>query len=177
MGAGFGDQSAAIGPNYFLDMFPLTKLSREYRDGLREAFAAWPANVYAVANFEDSSVTPTFCHDRLGHFDALMARVLNGRKWSRKPAAERLSWVAIPERATFLHYNMLWAVPPDSLWSFFETAETTWEHVMPKGSFHRQLILPTAEDHERVAGYITKAFHSRWSVDNLVLSQEFHLKQ
>ena len=158
--------------NYEADVLPLIRLWGEYQEGFTHLLQQVPGNFYAVANFNLRHVEPGWCRQKLNFFDMKIGRLLLGKHWSRTPGLDRPSWIAVPEMATYLHYNMVWDVPIEHQENFFLNAPDIWRQVVPSGQFHLQVIGETKEDHAAASGYSAKAFHPRWTIDNTITSTE-----
>lgn len=105
--------------NYESDVLPLMRSWSEYKQGFQQALQQVPGNFYAVVNFNLRTVEPEWCGQRINFFDMKSARCLLGKNWSRQPESARTQWIAVPEMATYLHYNMIWNVPIDQQEKFF----------------------------------------------------------
>ncbi len=163
--------------NYDSDTLPLLRLGRNYKHGFIESLIAVPGNIYAVANFNQKGLEPDWCRKKFNLFDMKVARCLLGSNWSRKPESERPRWIAVPEQATFLHYNTIWDVPVHLQERFFLEAPGIWRKVVPSGQFFVQVI--GEEEGETIATriYSGKTFHPRWTIDHTILSTEFRQKR
>ncbi len=163
--------------NYETEVLPLLRLRKDYKDGFLQALKETPGNFYAVANFNLRSVEPEWCGQRINLFDMKLARCLLGKNWSRQPESARAQWIAVPEMATYLHYNMIWNVPIEQQEKFFLEAPEIWRDVVPSGQFHLQVI--GEESGEAVAAriYSGKTFHPRWTIDNTITSTELRRKK
>ena len=163
--------------NFSSEVLPLLRLSSAYKDGFLQVLQAAPGNLYAVANFNLKSVEPAWCRQKLNLFDVKIARLLLGKNWSNKPHSERPSWIAVPEQATYLHYNMLWEVPIEHQEKFFVSAPALWRSTVPSGQFHVQVTGEEAGESEAVRTYSGKTFHPRWTIDNTITSIELRRKK
>ena len=163
--------------NYMLEVAPLLRLGREYKTGFIEALLKTPGSFYAVANFNLKNLEPTWCYQRVNLFDMKIARHLLGKHWSRMPDAERPQWIAVPERATYLHYNMIWNVPVQHQERFFLDASGIWRQVVPSGQFDVQVIGEQAGEADAVRIYAGKAFHPRWTIDHTITSGQLRRKK
>jgi hypothetical protein len=105
-----------------------------------------------------------------------LARCLLGKNWSKKPDAERPQWIAVPEMATYLHYNMLWSVPTEHQQKFFLEAPEIWRGIVPSGQFFVQVIGEDASEVTATRTYTGKTFHPRWTIDNTITSTEVRRK-
>ena len=163
--------------NYETDVLPLLRVRRDYKDAFIQTLTNVPGNLYAVANFNMRSVEPEWCGQRMNLFDMKIARKLLGKNWSRQPESDRAQWIAVPEMATYLHYNMIWNVPIEQQEKFFLEAPKIWRDVVPSGEFHLQVI--GGSDEEAVAAriYSGKTFHPRWTIDNTITSAELRRKK
>jgi hypothetical protein len=129
-------------------------------------------NVYAVANFHcDKAVS--YYEDLFRRFDQKVARRLLGRRYHEKRSIERPYWVAFPERATYIHYNLVGRIPPEYLDQYLDISAGVWEKLVPRGDFRAQSVVPTEKDYARIAGYITKAFSPTTTIDRAILSSRF----
>jgi hypothetical protein len=162
--------------NYVVEVLPLLRLRRDYKDAFLQMLQGVPGSFYAVANFNLPTVEPEWCRQRLNLFDMKIARRLLGKNWSKQPNFERPQWVAVPERATFLHYNMLWDVPIQHQERFFGEAPTIWRNVVPSGQFHLDVIGERFGEPAAVRTYTGKTFHPRWTIDNTITSMEVRRK-
>jgi hypothetical protein len=163
--------------NYELEVLPLLQLWGEYKQGFVQALQKVPGTFYAVANFNLRSLEPNWCYQRLNLFDMKVARRLHGKNWCKVPDAERLRWIAVPEQATFLHYNMIWTVPIPHQERFFLDAPDIWRQVVPSGQFNLQVIGEDAGEAAAVRTYTGKTFHPRWTPDNTITSGELRRKR
>jgi hypothetical protein len=163
--------------NYEAEVRPLLRLWKDYKDGFLQSLKDVPGSIYAVANFNMKVVEPEWCGQKFNLFDMKIARRLLGKNWSRQPEAARAQWIAVPEMATYLHYNMIWSVPVEQQEKFFLEAPNIWRDVVPSGQFHLQVI--GEEDGEAVAAriYSGKSFHPRWTIDNTITSTELRRKK
>jgi hypothetical protein len=100
--------------NYHSEVVPFRKLWTEYRAGFNNMLQAVDGSFYAVANFNLARVEPPWCRKAFNMFDMRIARLLLGKHWSKKPDIERIHWIAVPERARFLHYNVILSVQSNS---------------------------------------------------------------
>jgi hypothetical protein len=163
--------------NYETDVLPLLRLHWDYQDGFLQMLKQAPGNLYAVANFNLKAVEPDWCRQRLNLFDMKIARCLLGKNWSQKHDLERPWWIAVPEMATYLHYNMLWDVPLEHQEKFFIEAPGIWRDVVPSGQFHLQVIGEEAGEAAAARTYSGKTFHPRWTIDNTIASTELRRKK
>ncbi len=136
-----------------------------------------PGNFYAVANFNMRSLEPDWCRQRINLFDMKIARMLLGKRWSQKPDSERTRWIAVPEHATYLHYNMVWDVPIEQQERFFLKAPSIWREVVPSGQFDLQVIGEEAGEAAAVRSYCVKTFHPVWTPDHTITSTELRRKK
>jgi hypothetical protein len=162
--------------NYELEVLPLLQLWGEYKQGFVQALQKVPGTFYAVANFNLQSLEPNWCYQRLNLFDMKVARRLHGKNWSKKPESERPQWIAVPEMATYLHYNMLWHVPIEHQEKFFVEAPGIWRDIVPSGQFFMQVIGEGASEATATRMYTGKTFHPRWTIDNTITSTEVRRK-
>ncbi|HWC99826.1 MAG TPA: hypothetical protein VG456_23860 [Candidatus Sulfopaludibacter sp.] len=158
--------------NYEADVLPLLQKWDEYRQGFQQIIQGVPGNIYAVANFNLPSLEPEWCRQRINFFDMKVARFLLGKRWSKRPDSERPRWIAVPEHAKFLHYNMLFDVPIMHQEAFFVHASEIWRQVIPSGQFDVQVIGDGAGEAAAVRMYSAKTFHPRWTIDNIITSTE-----
>ena len=163
--------------NYEAEVLPLLRLWGEYGHGFLRALKQVPGTFYAVANFNLKSVEPDWCRQRLNLFDMKIARLLLGKNWCKCPESERSKWTAVPEQATYLHYNMLWDVPVEHQERFFLEAPDIWRLVVPSGQFDLQVIGEETGKAAAVRTYIGKTFHPRWTIDGTVTSTELRRKR
>jgi len=163
--------------NYEAEVLPLLRLRRDYKDGFLQTLKEAPGNFYAVANFNLKSVEPEWCGQKFNLFDMKIARCLLGKNWSRQPESARTQWIAVPEMATYLHYNMIWNVPIEQQEKFLLEAPRIWRDSVPSGQLHLQVI--GEEPGEAVATriYSGKTFHPRWTIDNTITSAELRRKR
>jgi hypothetical protein len=163
--------------NYVAEVLPLLRLRKDYKDGFLQVLRKAPGSFYAVANFNLPRIEPEWCRQRFNLFDMKIARSLLGKNWSKQPPSERPRWIAVPERATFLHYNMLWDVSIQYQERFFLEAPKIWRDVVPSGQFHLDVIGERAGEPAAVRTYTGKTFHPRWTIDNMVTSTELRRKR
>jgi hypothetical protein len=163
--------------NYILEVAPLLRLGRDYKSGFLEALQKTPGSFYAVANFNLKNLEPDWCYQRLNLFDMKVARCLLGKHWSRMPESERPRWIAVPERASYLHYNMVWDVPVQHQQNFFVEAPGIWRKVVPSGQFDLHVIGEETGEAAAVRSYSGKTFHPRWTIDNTITSSQLRRKQ
>ncbi len=163
--------------NYESDILPLMRLWKDYKDGFLQTLKERPGNFYAVANFNLKSVEPDWCGQKINLFDMKIARHLIGKHWSRQPESARTQWIAVPEMATYLHYNMLWNVPIEQQESFFLEAPGIWRDIVPSGQFHVQVIGEQDGEANATRIYSGKTFHPRWTIDNTITSTELRRKR
>jgi len=163
--------------NYDSEVLPLLRLWGEYEHGFLQALKQVPGTFYAVANFNLKSVEPDWCRQRLNLFDMKIGRLLLGKNWCKRPESERPKWIAVPEQATYLHYNMLWDVPVEHQERFFLEAPDIWRLVVPSGQFDLQVIGEETGEAAAVRTYIGKTFHPRWTIDGTVTSTELRRKR
>jgi hypothetical protein len=156
--------------NYESEVVPLLQLWTQYKQGFDQILQQVPGNIYAVANFNMPSLEPDWCRQRLNLFDMRIAHRLLGKNWCKMPDEERPRWIAVPERATYLHYNMIWDVPVQHQEDFFLEAPGIWSRVVPSGQFHLQVIGEEAGEALTVRTYSGKTFHPRWTIDNTITS-------
>jgi hypothetical protein len=158
--------------NYDTDVLPLLKLYRLYKEAFIHSLMLVPGTFYAVANFNMRDLAPESCRQRINYFDQKIARSLLGKNWSKKPDSDRPTWIAVPEQATFLHYNMIWQVPNMHQEKFYLNAPTIWRTVVPSGQFHLQVIGEAAGEADAARYYTGKTFHPRWTIDHTITSTE-----
>jgi hypothetical protein len=158
--------------NYESQMCPFLRQWKAYKNGFIAMLRNIPANIYAVANFNMPCVEPDWCRKRLNLFDMKLSRLLYGKNWSKRPPSERFMWVAIPERATYLHYNLLFAIQAQLHEPFWDEAPRIWKRVVPSGTLHVEVIGETARDFQCVTAYPAKAFHPDWTIEHMVTSME-----
>lgn len=163
--------------NYESDVLPLTRLYANYKHAFIEGLIKVPGNFYAVANFNLPGLEPEWCYERLNLFDMKVGRRLHGKHWCRTADAERPTWIAVPERATYLHYNMIWDVPIRLQERFFLDAPDIWRQVVPSGTFHLQVIGEEVGEDVAARIYTGKTFHPRWTIDNTIMSAELRRKK
>jgi hypothetical protein len=163
--------------NYDSEVLPLLRLWREYEHGFGEMLQRVPGSFYAVANFNRIGSEPDWCRQRINLFDMKIARLLLGKHWCKKPESARPKWIAIPEMATYLHYNMLWDVPIECQEKFFLQAPNVWRSVVTSGQFDLQVIGEEIEEAAKVRWYSCKTFHPRWTIDNVITSTEVRRKK
>lgn len=163
--------------NYVAEVLPLLRLRKDYKDGFLQVLREAPGTFYAVANFNLTAAEPEWCRQRLNLFDMKISRCLLGKNWSKQPDSERPKWIAVPERATFLHYNMIWNVPLQYQETFFFQAPDVWKSTVPSGQFHLEVIGEGVQEATAVRTYTGKTFHPRWTIDNTLTSSEFRRKR
>ena len=163
--------------NYESEVVPLLRLWGEYETGFSQMLQRVPGSFYAVANFNLPSLEPDWCRQRINLFDMKVARMLLGKRWSQKPDAERPQWIAIPEHATYLHYNMIWHVPVEQQERFFLQAPDIWRGVVPSGRLNLQVIGEGAGEAAAVRSYSAKTFHPVWTPNNMIVSTELRRKK
>ncbi len=149
----------------------------DYKNGFRQALIETPGTFYAVANFNLRSVEPEWCGHKLNLFDMKLGRSLLGKHWSRQPESARIQWIAVPEMATYFHYNVILSVPIDQQEKFFLEAPEIWRAVVPSGQFHLQVIGEEAGEAVAARIYCGKTFHPRWTIDNTITSTELRRKK
>ena len=163
--------------NYHTEVLPLLKVYDEYRQGFLEAVQQVPGTFYAVANFNLPSLEPRWCRERINLFDMKISRCLLGKNWCQQPESKRPNWIAIPERATYLHYNMIWQVPIEHQEKFFFSASRIWRDVVRSGQFDVQVVGEEPGDAVAVRAYSVKTFHPVWSIDGMITSTELRRKK
>lgn len=163
--------------NYLSEVLPLLRLRNDYQEGFIQMLRSAPGTFYAVANFNLQDIEPDWCRQRINLFDMKVARLLLGKHWSKQPDSQRPSWIAVPERATFLHYNMLWDVPTEHQELFFLAAPAIWREVVPSGQLHLDVIGEGEGEATAVRTYTGKSFHPRWTIDNTVTSSELRRRR
>ena len=163
--------------NYMIEVAPLLRLGHDYRAGFLASLQKTPGNFYAVANFNLRNLEPEWCFHRLNLFDMKVARCILGKNWSKTPHTERPTWIAVPEQATFLHYNMIWDVPVHHQEKFFLEAPGIWRKVVHSGQFDVQVIGEEDGEAAAVRTYTGKTFHPRWTIDNTFTSGELRRKK
>lgn len=158
--------------NYTLEHLPLLRQARHYRAGMIEVLSNFPANYYAVANFNSYAITPRWCRAQLNRLDVRIARLLLGPSWCTSDKL-RPTWIAVPELATYLHYNILWEMPAEYGDAFAKKAPKIWRTLVPAGDLHIQNIDQATK--YNLASYVTKAFNPVWTINNIITSQEFRV--
>ena len=83
----------------------------------------------------------------------------------------------MPERATYLHYNLILQMPIEHQERFFLQAPELWRGVVPSGQLHLQVIGEENWEGAAVRNYSGKAFHPRWTIDHTITSRELHRKK
>ena len=151
-------------------------LWQEYKNCFRQTLMEAPGTFYAVANFNLKNLEPDWCYQRLNLFDMTLARRLHGRRWCKVPNSERAQWVAVPEQATYLHYNTIWNVPVQHQERFFLDAPGIWRQVVPSGQFDVHVIGEKPGEAAAVRNYSGKTFHPLWTIDHTVTSKELRRK-
>lgn len=106
-------------------------------------------------------------------FDQKIARCLLGKNWSRQPESARAQWIAVPEMATYLHYNIIWNVPIYQQEKFFLEAPEIWRDVVPSGQLHLQVIGEEAGEAVAARTYSGKTFHPRWTIAGMYDTHQF----
>ena len=162
--------------NYMLEVAPLLRLGNEYKSGFLEMLQQAPGSFYGVVSFNLKNLEPSWCYQRLNFFDMKIARCLLGRNWCNIPDDERPRWIAVPERATYLHYNTIWAVPIQHQEEFFLKAPGIWRKVVPSGQFDLQVIGEETGEAAAARSYSGKTFHPRWTIDHTITSSELRRK-
>jgi hypothetical protein len=163
--------------NYVSEVVPLLRLYGNYKHAFVEGLKRTPGNFYAVANFNLVDVEPEWCKHQLNLFDMKIARLLLKRNWSKRPNSERPQWIAVPEQASYLHYNMLWDVPLEHHEAFYREAPGIWRGMIPAGQFHIQRIGDDPGEGIATRLYSAKTFHPRWTVENTIMSRELRGKK
>jgi hypothetical protein len=163
--------------NYMLEVVPLLRLGREYKSGFLEMLQKAPGSFYAVANFNLKNLEPSWCHQRFNLWDMKIGRLLHGKHWCRTPDSERPKWIAVPERASYLHYNMILQIPVRHQEKFYLEAPGIWRKVVPSGQFDLHVIGEEIGEAAAVRSYSGKTFHPRWTIDNTITSSDLRRKQ
>jgi hypothetical protein len=152
-------------------------LWQAYEDGFQQALLGIPGTFYAVANFNLRGLEPEWCYQRLNSFDMKVARRLHGKNWSRLPDSERTTWIAVPEQATYLHYNLILDVPIPHQERFFLEAPGIWREVVPSGQFDVHVIGEEPGEAAAVRKYCGKTFNPTWTIDNTITSSQLRRKK
>jgi hypothetical protein len=152
-------------------------LWQAYEDGFRQALMGMPGTFYAVANFNLRGLEPEWCYQRLNLFDMKVARRIHGKNWSKLPDSERITWIAVPEQASYLHYNLILNVPIQHQERFFLEAPGLWREVVPSGQFDVHVIGEEPGESAAVRKYCGKTFHPRWTIDNTITSSQLRRKK
>jgi hypothetical protein len=163
--------------NYESEVLPLIRLFANYKHALIEGLIQMPGTFYGVINFNLKDIEPDWCRKKLNLFDMKLSRSLVGRNWSSKPDSTRPHWIAVPERAKFLHYNSVWDVPIEHHLKFFLEAPTIWRGIVPSGQFHLQVIGEQLGEEHAPRIYSGRTFHPRWTIDGLVTSSELRRRK
>jgi hypothetical protein len=162
--------------NYESEVLPFMRLYANYKHAFIEGLIKIPGKFYAVANFNLPGLEPDWCYQKLNLFDMKIGRRLHGKHWCRTPDAERPKWIAVPERAAYIHYNMIWNVPIPYQEQFLRDAPGIWRQVVPSGQFHLQVIGEEIGEDVATRIYSGKTFHPRWTIDNTITSTELRRK-
>ena len=148
----------------------LLQNAKIYRKGFREALVDFKPDLYCVANFYDDARSPDYYEDKFSCFDLRLGQAMLGRKFRAKPW-ERPRWVAVPERATSIHYNVLCRVSPVLLEKFREVAPPIWKKLVPSSEFY---VSPEGtsqeEDDEKLGSYLVKAFSPITTIDRTIVN-------
>jgi hypothetical protein len=162
--------------DYESEIRPLLPVWGAYKQGFEQLLSTVPGTFYAVANFHLKNVKQDWCRTRLNLFDMKIAHCLLGKNWCKRPNRERTHWIAVPEMATFLHYNMIWDVVEGQQEKFFLSAPEVWRDIVPSGQFHLEVIGDEKSDHTATRLYSAKTFSPRWTIDGTVTSMELRRK-
>jgi hypothetical protein len=163
--------------NYESQMLPMLRRWRDYEIGFQQMTMNYPGTIHGVGNFNIPSLEPAWCRKRINEFDMKLSSLLLGKNWAKTPPAERYQFLAIPECATFLHYNILFDVPIEHHERFWFEAPRVWKGVIPSGDLHLQVISDDALEHLIVRMYSAKTFHPDWTIEHLVSSRELRRKR
>ena len=143
--------------------------AKSYRKGFRELLVNFRPDLYCVANFYDDARSADYYEDKFSRFDLRLGQALLGRKFRAKPW-QRPRWVAVPERATSIHYNVLCRVSPVILDEFCDAAPPIWKKLVPSGDFHVSRVGPSQEDDEKIGSYLVKAFSYITTIDRTIVN-------
>lgn len=98
-------------------------------------------------------IRPDVAAERCREFLKRVERRAHGKRWSHRPADQRLKAYGFIEHvASNLHYHLMIAGPHDVLLAVLSHGERIWLSLRRSGQFDAQVI----EDPTRVARYITK---------------------
>jgi hypothetical protein len=163
--------------NYESQMLPVLRHWRDYEIGFQQMILAQPGTLYAVANFNLPFLEPAWCRKRINEFDMKLSSLLLGKNWSKTPPSDRYQFIAVPECAQFLHFNVVFNVPITHQERFWFKAPRVWKDVVPSGDLHLQVIGDEDVEHLKVRMYSAKTFHPGWTIEHLVSSTELRRKR
>lgn len=163
--------------NYESEVLPLLRLWGVYKQGFVQSLQQVPGSFYAVANFNLRGIEPDWCRQRLNYFDMKIAHRLHGKNWSMVPDSERLQWIAVPERAAYLHYNSVWSIPIQHQERFLLEAPGIWRKVVPSGQFDVHVIGEGEQEPAAVRTYTGKTFNPVWTINHTILSGDLRRKK
>ena len=154
----------------------LVRNAKIYKKGFQELLVDFEPDFYCVANFYDDARSADYYEDKFSRFDTQLCQALLGRKFRAKPW-ERPRWIAVPERATSIHYNVLCQVPAAALDKFCEEAPPIWRKLVRSGGFDVKRVGPSQVDDEKIGSYLVKAFSPMTTIDRTIVNWMYWPKQ
>ena len=131
--------------------------------------------LHITANF-NRPTTYAAGRDKIKTWSSFVDRKLHGRLYYRKPIAQRLFFVAVPELGACgdnLHFHLLAKIPEPSMFRFRQVAEANWLSLVKYGSLHVQEIAASEGDLQRVVSYDLKEVVRGDNYANWFVSTEF----
>jgi len=115
--------------------------------------------------------------DKLKAWCSFVDRRLQGRSYYRKPADQRLFFVAVPEiglSSGHLHFHLLAKLPEEKSGQFEQVAMSAWIDLNRAGSLFVQRIDDDPGSLRRVIGYDLKQARKPDQYAQIIISTEFH---
>jgi len=140
---------------------------------MRKALQGWLAqgdfNFAATANFNRTTSLHA-AGNMLATWQRNVDRGVLGRGWKKKPATDRIFFVAIPEHLNSnLHFHMLLRAPINPI-KAQQKAAAEWRFLVPSGGMWIS-ALNDIGDLSRVATYATKDLWNGIGIEGFIVSQ------
>jgi hypothetical protein len=155
-----------------IDTYHHSRLIPAMTDFLEQGRFGW----HITANF-NRPVSYVAGRDKLKTWSSFVDRCLLGRRYYRKPADQRLFFVAVPEvglSSGYLHFHLLARLPEERATRFESIAMAAWVDLNRAGSLFVQRIEDEPGSLRRVIGYDLKQARRPNQYAQIILSTEFH---
>ena len=142
---------------------------------LRKWLTEFEWSHFVTINFNQAT-TDLSARRALSRVHQRLDEKLFGKRFYKRPDADRTFFIAIPEMASSPHFHALFRVPAEKR-ELFET----WAPVIIKNIAQASScdITPvqSQSDKQRIASYITKDAYAPRAIENFIVSSEFNRRR